>query len=60
MRKKKCLFTVTDMLDLKNMSPEWRKKEEMIPLGRIGNPNEVASLAVFLSSDNSSFITGQI
>ena len=50
----------TDMLDLKNMSPEWRKKEEMIPLRRIGNPNEVASLAVYLSSDNSSFITGQI
>ncbi|MFL2801790.1 MAG: SDR family NAD(P)-dependent oxidoreductase [Paracoccaceae bacterium] len=50
----------TDMLDLKNMSPEWRKKEEMIPLERIGKPKEVASLAVYLSSEQSNFITGQI
>lgn len=29
------------------------------PLGRIGEPHEVASLATFLSSDEASFITGQ-
>ena len=30
------------------------------PLGRIGTPEDVASLALFLSSNDASFITGQI
>ncbi len=30
------------------------------PMGRIGRPEEVASLAVYLASDESSFTTGQI
>lgn len=29
------------------------------PMGRIGTPEEIAALAVFLASDESSFITGQ-
>jgi NAD(P)-dependent dehydrogenase (short-subunit alcohol dehydrogenase family) len=29
-----------------------------IPMGRIGEPDEVAKAAVFLASDDSSFITG--
>jgi NAD(P)-dependent dehydrogenase (short-subunit alcohol dehydrogenase family) len=30
----------------------------MVPKGRIGKPEEIASAAVFLSSDESSYITG--
>jgi 2-keto-3-deoxy-L-fuconate dehydrogenase len=30
------------------------------PMGRLGNPQEIAALAVYLASDESSFTTGQI
>jgi NAD(P)-dependent dehydrogenase (short-subunit alcohol dehydrogenase family) len=36
-----------------------RKIQSRTPLGRVGEPDEVASVAVFLASDDSSYITGQ-
>ena len=34
--------------------------EDEIPLGRFGTPEEIGKLAVFLASDDSSYITGQV
>ncbi len=39
---------------------EKKSLEEEIPLGRFGDPSEIGKLAVFLSSEDSSYITGQI
>lgn len=39
---------------------EKRELEEEIPLGRFGKCDEIGKLAVFLCSDDSSYITGQI
>lgn len=37
-----------------------RRYEEKIPMGRLGVPQDLASTAVFLSSDSSNYVTGQI
>ena len=33
---------------------------ETVPLGRVGNPEDIADVAVFLLSDKARYLTGQI
>src|SRR5205814_1818070 len=51
----------TDTAILKNV-PEWMHKmmTVMTPLGRIGLPEEIAAVALFLASEESSFMIGQV
>jgi 3-oxoacyl-[acyl-carrier protein] reductase len=38
----------------------FRSVEKRTPLGRVGQPEDIANLALFLVSDESSFITGEV
>jgi 3-oxoacyl-[acyl-carrier protein] reductase len=52
-------FIETEMT--KKLSEETRKVViERIPLGKFGSPNDVASLACFLASEEATYITGQV
>ena len=48
--------------DMTDAIPEKAKEEliKKIPFGRIGNPEEVANTVLFLASEMSSYITGQV
>ncbi len=50
----------TDLLKRRSNNVDVRKKIlSRTPLGRIGDPEEIASIAVFLASAEASYITGQ-
>lgn len=52
-------FIVTDMTE--NMTDKAREAmTEQIPLGRLGDAADIASAVIFLASDQSAYITGQV
>jgi NAD(P)-dependent dehydrogenase (short-subunit alcohol dehydrogenase family) len=52
---------LTPILEPFFAEPGGREKfEQRIPIGRIGQPEDVAELALFLASEASSFITGAL
>jgi 3-oxoacyl-[acyl-carrier protein] reductase len=52
-------FIETEMTDA--MTPEARAAlNGLIPLARLGTPEDIASMVVFLASDHASYITGQV
>jgi glucose 1-dehydrogenase len=51
---------MTEMLASVNSDPAARAKIlSRTPLGRVGEPSEIAAVAAFLASDDASYITGQ-
>jgi len=52
-------FIETEMTDA--MTPEARNAlNGLIPLERLGKPDDIASMVVFLASDHAAYITGQV
>ncbi|RLF49795.1 MAG: SDR family NAD(P)-dependent oxidoreductase [Thermoplasmata archaeon] len=52
-------YVDTDLLGIKSDDERaWR--ESLVPMRRIGKPEDVANLCLFLASDESSFITGEV
>jgi glucose 1-dehydrogenase len=51
---------MTDMLkNVVNDKAAMARVMSRTPMGRVGEPSEIASIAVFLASDESSYVTGQ-
>lgn len=53
-------FIETDMTSYLNESEAGKEYMEKIPLKRFGTPEDVANIALFLASEMSSYVTGQV
>jgi len=48
-------------IDTRGMSPEVKQERgQAIPMGRVGEPDEMTGAAVFLASDDAAYVTGQL
>ena len=53
-------FIATDMsAPLRNKAGDFIEKK-LIPMKRVGQPEDIAKVAVFLASDDSAYMTGQV
>lgn len=51
---------VTDMNRARYTAEEWRRRIERLPVGRLGEPEDVAQAVLFLASEEARFTTGQV
>ncbi|MBV7377563.1 SDR family NAD(P)-dependent oxidoreductase [Maritimibacter dapengensis] len=52
--------TQTDGANLVVTEEAWERRRQRVPIGRLGQPQDMANAAVFLASDDASFITGDM
>lgn len=52
--------TQTDGANLVVTEEGWERRRERVPIGRLGQPEDIANAAVFLASEEASFITGDM
>jgi len=52
--------TPTDGANLVVTEEAWERRRARVPIGRLGEPRDVANAAVFLASEEASFITGDM
>lgn len=54
-------WVATDMTADVLSQPEWKERiPKMIPVGRVGKPEEIAACVLFLCTEHAGFITGEI
>ena len=52
--------TQTDGANLVVTEEAWERRRQRVPIGRLGQPQDSAAAAVFLASEDASFITGDM